>query len=174
MTDVKIVDDLPEEALSGKVDELNKAQENSQRAGNTLDQIQELQQSVPQGEQTQKPFPTRAKGAEFEVDGRVMRMEYPLKPTEIPVKRILSEMALEGSSDIRTTAIMMQSRETEITAVLYVTKINGEAIITPTNLNEYLVVINKLGEQGIQAVHQMYIAHFPPLQQQEIKLLKKW
>ncbi|HEY9678678.1 MAG TPA: hypothetical protein V6C76_11755 [Drouetiella sp.] len=113
-------------------------------------------------------FVERCKEVSFELpDGRAIEMAPPQGNSAIFAEKLLSNRKFEDEK-LMSLALMT------CRAILHIRTIDGAKIDLITVPNEYNHMCNRLGDEGIDAVFAAYMECFPPLQRQELKLVKKF
>lgn len=108
-------------------------------------------------------------------DGKVLKMGKPSIPTQVLLPDLAAsynDMAVnQGKKSADPMALRLNLNYA--TMVCFVRAINNEVINVPRSAAEVINIMHKLGEDGNDAVAELYSKHFAPLGMEQLELLKK-
>lgn len=108
-------------------------------------------------------------------DGRTLKMGKPSIPTQVLLPDLAAsynEMAVNQGKK-GTDSMALRLNLNYATMVCFVRAINNEPINVPRSAAEVINIMHKLGEDGNDAVAELYARHFAPLTLENLELIKK-
>jgi len=108
-------------------------------------------------------------------DGKVLKMGKPSIPTQVLLPDLAAsynELAVnQGKKGADSMALRLNLNYA--TMVCFVRAINNEPINVPRSAAEVINIMHKLGEDGNDAVAELYAKHFAPLTLENLEIIKK-
>lgn len=104
-------------------------------------------------------------------DGKVLKMGKPSIPTHL----LLPDLAASYNelSKGKADPVSLRLNLNFATMIAFVRAFNGEPFLAPHSAGEVLHIMNKLGEDGCDAVSEIYAKHFAPLTMENLEVVKK-
>jgi hypothetical protein len=123
-------------------------------------------------EDKQAAKPELRKDVEYKLpDGRVLKMGKPSTPTHL----LLPDLAASYNELAKGKAdpVSLRLNLNFATMIAFVRSFNNEPFAAPRSAGEVIHIMNKLGEDGCDAVSEIYARHFAPLTLENLEIVKK-